>query len=161
MTDPPPQFPPHFEELYRAVANRRMHYERLLWQAPALSLTAQAFLFNIALNQNNTPAGRIAAASLALTLSLLSLGLMASHRRALLTDTQWLERFEQQELGAGEWVAHGAAFTRAQPAIPDLDAGLVGKLPLKHVFRAWIAGIGVFAICAVLVIIRTLVTVVF
>lgn len=143
------------------MANRRLHYERLLWQVPSLSLTAQAFLFNIALNQNNSAAGRIGGASLALVLALLSLGLMASHRRALLTDTEWLERFEQQELRAGEWAAHGAAFSGVPPAASDLDAGWVGKLSLNRIFRAWIAGIGVFAIFAVLVIIKTLVTVVF
>ncbi|MER6612681.1 hypothetical protein [Streptomyces xantholiticus] len=35
--------------VYQAVAARRMQWDALLWQVPALSLTAQAFLFTITL----------------------------------------------------------------------------------------------------------------
>jgi hypothetical protein len=40
-------------------------------------------------------------------------------------DAHWLERFEQQELGAGAWGAHSTAF-RAKRDIEGLDAGWIG-----------------------------------
>jgi hypothetical protein len=44
---------------YAAIAARRTQWDSLLWQVPTLSLTAQAFLFTIALTQGNDAWARI------------------------------------------------------------------------------------------------------
>ena len=38
---------------YPILAARNQHFNSLLWQTPVLSLTAQAFLFSIALSKGN------------------------------------------------------------------------------------------------------------
>ena len=39
---------------YGALATRRLQWDNLLWQVPILGLTAQAFLFTIALDPGST-----------------------------------------------------------------------------------------------------------
>ncbi|MGY4099095.1 hypothetical protein ACW2Q0_05960 [Nocardia sp. R16R-3T] len=104
----------------------------------------------------NDAVARIASSLLALIVSLISIMLMASHRLSGRKDALWLERFEQQELGAGAWGAHGTAF-EAQQDIADLDAGWIGNLiPLRQMFTVWVVGLACFGIAAIFMIIRTL-----
>ncbi|MFE7800354.1 hypothetical protein [Nocardia sp. NPDC057440] len=157
MANPPSQHLTSPEALYQAVADRRLQYENLLWQVPAVSLTAQAFLFSVALSQNIDAFPRILAGLLALNVSVISIMLMASHYRAESRDAQWLERFEQQELGAGAWGAHGAAFRPQYTADPD--AGWLGNLiHLRLMFQVWIVGLALFGLVAILMIVKTLIT---
>ena len=46
--DPNKLDPNVLASIYQSLTARRAGYEMLLWQVPALSLTAQAFLFTIA-----------------------------------------------------------------------------------------------------------------
>jgi hypothetical protein len=55
-------------------------YTTLLWQVPALSLTAQAFLFTIALAKDADPGARVLTGILSVVTSLMSIYLMLSHR---------------------------------------------------------------------------------
>ena len=55
-------------------------YTTLLWQVPALSLTAQAFLFTIALAKDVDPEARVVTGILSVVASLMSIYLMFSHR---------------------------------------------------------------------------------
>lgn len=151
-----PQHLTNPEALYQAVAERRLQYENLLWQVPAVSLTAQAFLFSVALTQDIDSFPQILAGLLALTVSVISIMLMASHHRAESRDAQWLERFEQEELGAGAWSAHGAAF-RSQ-YIADPDAGWIANLiHLRLMFQVWVVGLGMFGLVAILMIVKTVI----
>lgn len=49
-----PQQQPFDASGYAALAERRLQWDSLLWQVPVLSLTAQAFLFTIALSPGGT-----------------------------------------------------------------------------------------------------------
>jgi hypothetical protein len=55
-------------------------YTTLLWQVPALSLTAQSFLLTIALSSGNGTAARITAAALSAVISAASYALMHDQR---------------------------------------------------------------------------------
>ena len=55
-------------------------YTTLLWQVPALSLTAQAFLFTIALAKDVNPGARVLTGILSVVTSLMSIYLILSHR---------------------------------------------------------------------------------
>jgi hypothetical protein len=66
-------------DAYAAVAARRTQFDQLVWQVPVLSLTAQAFLFSIALSPDGTRTIRIIASLLSLVMSFLSLHLMVKH----------------------------------------------------------------------------------
>ena len=55
-------------------------YTTLLWQVPALSLTAQSFLLTIALGAHNGTAARVTAAALSVVISAASYALMHDQR---------------------------------------------------------------------------------
>lgn len=69
-----------FESQYIVLNERRNSFNTLLWQTPVLSLTAQAFLFTIALGEDVPESGRRTAATLALMVSIASIQLLAKHR---------------------------------------------------------------------------------
>jgi hypothetical protein len=52
------------EIVYQAVVARRLQWDNLVWQVPLLSLTAQAFLFTIALGSGTTMVARCISAGL-------------------------------------------------------------------------------------------------
>ena len=61
--------------MYQVVAARRQNFDSLLWQVPALSLTAQAFLLVIALGSGSGHLARIAAGLLSAVTALMSVQL--------------------------------------------------------------------------------------
>ncbi len=67
------------ESQYQIIAARRQAYDTLIWQTPVISLTAQAFLFTIALGSGYI-SHRIIASALALITALASSQLLAKHR---------------------------------------------------------------------------------
>jgi colanic acid biosynthesis protein WcaH len=79
---------------YQLVAARRNATNALLWQSPVLSLTAQAFLFTIALNTGLAAIPRTVAAGLAIVVALASMQLLLKHRALENADAKWLEGFE-------------------------------------------------------------------
>ena len=54
-------------ETYAIVAARRTQFDQLVWQVPVLSLTAQAFLFSIALSADASRTARVIASVLSLS----------------------------------------------------------------------------------------------
>lgn len=67
----------------------------MLWQAPALALTAQAFLMTIALASGSSSLARCLAAGLAVVVACLSMQLMAKHRFLAWQDLEGLREMEQ------------------------------------------------------------------
>jgi hypothetical protein len=134
---------------YQVVAARRLQWDNLVWQVPILSLTAQAFLFTIALGTDTRPLARLASGVLSLVVTVLSITLMARHRQA--EDAHWLEAFEHEHFGP-EGAMHGHAFARRRDRFaPHVPGGRLG--PLAKQFRAWTYGLAVFGTVAVGVIV--------
>jgi hypothetical protein len=134
--------------LYQVVAARRIQWDNLIWQVPLLSLTAQAFLFSIALGSDARPVSRIVASGLSMVVSVLCILLMARHRQADVADAAWLERWEKSHSGGDpERVIHGEPWRiRRNAARPEL--GLFGRIPLLPGYRTWIVGLLVFFVVA-------------
>jgi hypothetical protein len=130
---------------YEMVLTRRLHHDGLVWQVPALSLTAQAFLFTIALAPDTRTTARIIAAVLSMIASFISVQLMARHRAFELVDARWLEQFEE---------AHGLPTLHA-PADKALDSGprFVRPLGRMRSFMVWAWGLSLFGLVGVLVIV--------
>lgn len=63
------------QALYEVVAQRRLHWDELVWQVPILGLTAQAFLFTVALSAGNSQFARATASALAWLAAVLSMAL--------------------------------------------------------------------------------------
>ena len=142
---------------YAAVAARRSQFDALLWQVPVLSLTAQAFLFTIALSAGNDAWARILSSLLSINITVMSILLMGRHRQAELHDAHWLERVERDVLHLSELGAHGSVFRNSRNR-QALDAGSIGRLiPLKSMFPLWVMGLAFFGLGAFAVIIWTVV----
>ncbi len=85
------------EKQYGVLATRRQGFDTMLWQTPVLSLTAQAFLFTIALGSGIRPTARFISAMLALIAALASIQLMSKHRYNETEDMRVLEEYEKNE----------------------------------------------------------------
>jgi hypothetical protein len=80
---------------YQLVAGRRQTFDTMLWQVPALSLTAQAFLLVIALGSGSGHLARIAAGLLSAVTALMSAQLLLRQRLHEEADSRWLQAFEK------------------------------------------------------------------
>jgi len=80
--------------VYPVVAARRAGYDSLMWQMPALSLTAQAFLFTIALDPGRPEWARALSSVLALVTSLAALHAMYRFRVGERDDSRRLRRID-------------------------------------------------------------------
>jgi hypothetical protein len=76
----PPETPDHLISLLGVYATQYASYTTLLWQVPALSLTAQAFLLTLALGHGNGTSAKIIAAALSGVISAASYALMHDQR---------------------------------------------------------------------------------
>jgi hypothetical protein len=127
------------DEQYDVVASRRVATDGLLWQTPVLSLTAQAFLFAIALGPGSSLGARLVAAILAFVASIGSIQLMAKHRFHEVRDAELLEEYEK--LRTGFQVIHGTAAE---------NPGAAWYLKISS-YRLWLCMLGVFALAAAVV----------
>lgn len=78
-----------------AGEQRRVSTDAMMWQVPALSLTAQTFLLTIVLGSSATAAGRAIAALVGLVVALGALKQMVKHRYHEEMLSRWLEIFEE------------------------------------------------------------------
>jgi hypothetical protein len=141
-------------DAYAAVAARRTQFDQLVWQVPVLSLTAQAFLFSIALSPAGTRTTRIIASLLSLVMTFLSLHLMVKHRQAEVADGQWLEAYEKEfpaPVGAPRWPMHGRSWADYRNSI-DPNIGRLGGLSKLTGFRIWSWGLSAFGMAAIIVL---------
>ena len=127
------------DKQYDVLAARRVAKDSLLWQTPALSLTAQAFLFTIALGQGTTVGARLIAAILALVASLASIQLMAKSRYFEEGDSKMLEEYER---------AMGFQTIHARP-----DYSKKAWYVKRSSYRLWIFMLAIFGAAAVVVIV--------
>lgn len=144
--------------LYQAVVSRRLQFDNLVWQVPLLSLTAQAFLFTIALSGDSSRTARAISAGLWLVVTFLSITLMARHRQAEISDAHWLRDDEELVLDVDEdWRTHGEVW-RNKRDVQGLDAGWIGRaVPLLPGFKTWVVGLALFGVAALVVLVLAVV----
>lgn len=82
-------------KIWEVIAARRVSYHSAVWQTPALSLTAQAFLLTIALGADTAALSRILAAGVALLAAVVTMQLLVRHRKMELLDWLTLEQLER------------------------------------------------------------------
>ncbi|WP_104190437.1 hypothetical protein [Cryobacterium sp. Y82] len=80
--------------VWQAVSQRRIAYETMMWQTPALGMTAQAFLLTLALATDTSDVARIASAALSVLISIMVIQLLGKHRKFEMLDTLTLEEIE-------------------------------------------------------------------
>jgi hypothetical protein len=142
------------DRLYDVVAARRLQWDALLWQVPALSLTGQAFLLTIALGPSTSRLARIISSVVSLIASIMSMQLMTSDRQAEVADAHWLYDYEMEKFGEA---VSGPAFRDRRKAT-DPDVAFPVK-PFLHVrsFTVWMLGLSSFGVVGLLVFVVTIV----
>ena len=129
---------PHDVQLaqYQVVAARRQNFDAMVWQVPALGLTAQAFLMTIALGAGSGHLARIAAGLLSALAALMSIQLLLRHRMHEVADNRWLRAFER---------SHGWDLVHLRPS-DRVAAQQVKVWGLRRFgsHEVWIAGLGIF-----------------
>jgi hypothetical protein len=83
--------------MFGAVEARRSATDQMMWQVPALSLTAQSFLLTISLGPDTSGTGRAIAAVLGFLAALATIQLMLKHRFHEEELSRWLERFATEQ----------------------------------------------------------------
>jgi hypothetical protein len=119
MADPTARKDPD-GELYTAVGQRRTANDGMVWQAPIVSLTAQAFLLTIALAPDSASAARYISAGLAFVAAVASFHLMAKHRTFERLDSEWLKRYEKvhyKTVGSGKEKIYAVVHHRTDQAM--------------------------------------------
>ena len=149
-----PTHPAPAPEVYSVVAARRLQWDNLLWQVPVLSLTAQAFLFTIALDPGSRRVARVIACTLSIIASGLAVHLMTRHRQAEIADAHWLSEYENTHLPPSLAV-HGPAW-QARRNATSADAWIFSRLAKYPGYRVWSAGLSLFAVAAVVILVLTL-----
>jgi hypothetical protein len=132
------------ERVYDVVAQRRLQWDNLVWQVPVVGLTAQAFLFTIALSAGNSQFARATASFLALVAALLSMQLMARQRQSELTDAHWLNAYEQETFG---FSVHGEPWREKRDEI-----SVAGPFSKVGAFHVWMVGFSLYAIAALVIL---------
>lgn len=121
---------------YGVVAARRQNFDAMVWQVPALALTAQAFLMTIALGPETGHLARIAAGLLSALAALMSVQLLLRQRAHELADARWLHKFE---------LKHGWEPIHQHPDGRVAAAGIeIPRFTRMRSHRFWIAGMAVF-----------------
>ena len=83
-------------DVWRTLASRRQSFDAMVWQAAGFALTAQSFLYTIALNGNNVSLARIIALSLSIACALATIHVMSKHRLHELSDSEYLGDMEKK-----------------------------------------------------------------
>ena len=137
--------------VYSALATRRATFDSLMWQTPALALTAQAFLFTISLSPSSADVARYIASALDIITAVVAIQTMAKHRYNELTDSLLLEDVERQL----RIIIRGVH----PHARPDVRGSAVGNeqgpLCRRKSFRLWYLSLGGFGVAAGVVIVLT------
>ncbi|MFD4672487.1 hypothetical protein ACFWNN_22365 [Lentzea sp. NPDC058450] len=140
-------------EVYAAVAARRTQFDNMLWQVPVLTVTAQAFLFSIALGADTRSTARIIACVLSMLITFLTLHLFTRHRQAEITDSHWLRDYEREHYG--DSLAHGSVWRQRRERTRDAF-GVFAVFERMPGFKTWSVGLSLFGAAALVILVLTI-----
>jgi hypothetical protein len=95
-TNPPAPDPDDIRALHSALVSKRTTLDQLLWQAPVIALTAQAFLLTIAFDTEKCEFYRQASGIVATVIGLISWQLFLRHDALEKHASKALEQMERQ-----------------------------------------------------------------
>lgn len=82
--------------VYESISNEALNHNSLVWQTPALALTAEAFLLTIALDSGSSVSARLISSGLNFMISILCAQLMSKHRAMVAANRDTLVDLESQ-----------------------------------------------------------------
>jgi len=149
--------------MFELVEIRRQQWDTLIWQIPLLTFTGQAFIFTVMLAGDTAFWGRVLAAVMSVSISVLGLLLLARHRQAEQADSRWLMEYAQREKWPAEHFQHGEGWIARRnhelPGLPSIPSTATRarrtgwmRVPLAPGYKTWVVAhfvLIVFAIAAV------------
>lgn len=135
--------------VYQVIGARRIAFDSLMWQIPALALAAQAFLLTIAFGGDSSRSSRLVAGALATIVAVGAVQTMHKHRANETTDSLILERLEEEN---GIELAPGV-HPHARPDIRGRAVGnpMVGRWVNRHrSARLWAVSLSCFALAGLI-----------
>lgn len=164
----------HSTELfaYEMLTLRDVEKDALMWQAPSLALTAQAFLLTIALNPQSPVYAVLISSGLGFVVAGLSMQLMARHRLLNVLDRAYLHYLEEQtglrHISARSYFWPDGTYSVpawikqedevVEERWPNRGAPTkVSKFANSRSYDIWIRGLAVFAILNVVLFLVALV----
>jgi hypothetical protein len=145
---------------YEMLTARFLAHDEMLWQTPALALTAEAFLMTIALSPDVIDLAAAIAAFLGVILMLMSMHLLGRHRFLELIEKSKLIELEEK-LGIEPLSTHSWAWNYAAPPKLGWAYGrecYALRQPRYHrvfsvpSYTIWQVGLGLFAVTNVAII---------
>ena len=141
------KIPDSLVSLLSVYAGQFGSYTTLLWQVPALGLTAQSFLLTIALMKDTSGQARIVACALSTVIAVASVSLMHNQRGRAINHAELLRRLSAK-LGLGGFL-HGSV--ELEDAAPK-QTNAQNVWAVDHlIYHGWMACMGLFAIADILI----------
>ena len=131
-------------EQYSILNSRRDSFNNLIWQAPMISLTAQAFLFTIALGAQVSVPAKMMASFLACITAIASVQLLIKHRFAEKEYAIILEDYERTSCVQPPFELINQKLTSSNIS----PSNRMGWLERRSSYHVWILVLSIFAICA-------------
>ncbi len=139
--------------VYSAIAARRTAFDTMMWQVPALGLTAQAFLLTIAYGSNTSNTSRYISSALAITVALVAIQTMRKHQANETTDSMLLEEIERVcDVKVKNVHPHAKPLVRARA----VGNGMF-NMPLvkRKSAQLWVYSLSMFALAATIAFVIT------
>ena len=135
--------------MYESLVARRISYDQLMWQVPALGLAAQAFLIGTGVNEEAPWPVQAVALLMAVGVGLLSLQLMGKQRFHEQLDTRFLEAWEEShhDVRVKGFVPHNPATGVAEyggQTKAEAFGVTAHRFVLKSSYRFWVIGLACF-----------------
>ena len=144
----------NIDRTYQTVSARRLQYESLMWQVPALSLSAQAFLLSIALGSSTADIPRQISSALACLVAVISMHLLAKHRYLEELEAKTLHNLEHK---LNMLHVHSTIEHRLEQGYFEEDKPNKMNWFVKYSgYRMWMRTLGVFAIAALAIVVASM-----
>lgn len=151
--------------VWQTLASKRASIDTMMWQTPALGMTAQAFLLTLALGPESSQWARLLSSFLSLALSIMVMQLMAKHRRHEMLDSLLLQRIEvsvgiSRLLGTSPHASPGQRPDDDRQLVSQrLRRSLPGPAPFWSMssYELWMIGLSLFAIVAFAIFVAALI----
>jgi disulfide bond formation protein DsbB len=141
--------------LFQTAESRRYTIDQMMWQVPALSLTAQAFLLTIAYGHDSRWVARVVAACVGVATAIAGIQLLLRHRYHEELNSHWLEQLAEAKRWPTFHVPNRAEAFAYQGGEPRARQkwSLKNRLSLAHSPPIWISALALFGAANLVVIV--------
>jgi hypothetical protein len=141
--------------LFQTAESRRYTIDQMMWQVPALTLTAQAFLLTIGYGHDSRWVARVVAACVGMATAIAGIQLLLRHRFHEELNSHWLEQLAKAKRWPTFHVPRRAEAFAYKNGTPSARKkwSIKNRLSLAHSPPIWITALALFGAANALVIV--------